>query len=113
MNNCLLRYNASSNKIFYYFQQTWLNLFSAVKVVPSNPCAEPSPRPKIYFFLLSTCTEEFISNSKIIWFLPNPLPTEKIPFLSNPIPYPEYLYSSISTFLVKRTGPNKKFSSVR
>ena len=35
------------------------------------------------------------------------VPTEKKSFLSNPIPYTEYLYLSISTFLVKLTDPNK------
>ena len=50
---------------------------------------------------------------KIITFLPNPVPeNEKLPCLSNPIPYPEYLYLSISAFLVKVTPPNKQFSNV-
>ena len=49
---------------------------------------------------------------KTIQFLPDPFPTEKVLFLSNPIPYPEYLYLSISTFLVKLTARNKTFSSV-
>ena len=40
--------------------------FSAVNVVLSNPCAEPSPRIRISFFLLSTCTEELIPTPKII-----------------------------------------------
>ena len=49
----------------------------------------------------------------IITFLPvTPLGCEKNPFLSNPIPYPEYLHLSISTFLVNVTAPNKQFSSV-
>ena len=34
-----------------------------------------------------------ISAPKIITFLPNPLPNENSPFLSNPIPYPDYLYN--------------------
>ena len=37
---------------------------------------------------------------------------KKVPFLSNPMPYPECLYLSISTFLVKATAPNKQFSNV-
>ena len=41
-----------------------------------------------------------------------PLGCEKIPFLSNPISYPEYLNLSISAFSVKLTAPNKKISSV-
>ena len=86
--------------------------FPAVNVVSSNPCVGPSPRIKISFFLLLTCTEELISAPKIIQFVPNPLPTENFPFLSNPIPYPEYLYLSISTFLVKLTAPYTLFPNV-
>ena len=63
--------------------------------MPSNPCIGPSARIKIYFFLLSACTEELISTPKIIQFLPNPLPTENCPFLSNPIACPDYFYWSI------------------
>ena len=64
----------------------------------SNPYVGPSPRIRIYFFFLSTLTEKLISNPKIIHFLPNPLPIENSLFLSNLIPYPEYLYLSISFF---------------
>ena len=64
--------------------------FSAVDVVPSNPCVGHSPRIKIYFFLLSTCTEELYSKNYTV--STNPLPTETVPFLSNPIPYLEYLH---------------------
>ena len=53
------------------------------------------------------------TSTKVIQFLPNPLPTEKVPLLSNPVPCPEYLYISTSTvFLVKLTAPNKQFSIV-
>ena len=78
----------------------------------SNSCVGPSPRTKIYFFLLSTCTKKLMSTPKIIQFLLNPLPTEKVPFLPHPIPYLEYLYLSKSTFLFNVTAPNKQFSSV-
>ena len=55
-----------------------------------------------------------MSAPKIITFLPNPVPgNEKLLCLSNPISYPEYLYLSISAFLIRLTAPNKKFSSVR
>ena len=81
-------------------------------VVSYNPCVGPSPRIKIYFFLLSTCTEELLSSPKIIHFLPDPLPTEKFLFLSNPIPYSEYLYLSMSIFLVNLIAPNKQFSNL-
>ena len=72
---------------------------STVSVVLSNPCVGPSPRINIYFFLLTTCMEELISTPKIITFLPiPPLGNEKVPFLSNPMSYTEYLYLSISAF---------------
>ena len=58
--------------------------------------------------LLSACTELLISAPKILTFLPTPpLGCEKLPFESNPILYPEYLYLSISSFFVKVTAPNK------
>ena len=45
-----------------------------------------------------------MSNPKIITLQPNPpAKNEKVPRLSNPIPYPEYLYLSISAFLVDLT----------
>ena len=86
--------------------------FSAVKVC-SNPCVGPFPRTNMPFFLLSMCAEKLISAPKINTFWPNPPPgNEKLPLLSNPIPYPEYPYLSISAFLVKATAPNKQFFSV-
>ena len=60
--------------------------FYAVNVVLPNPCVGPLPRIKKYFFLSSTCTEELTSTPKIMQFLLNPLATENVPFLSNPIP---------------------------
>ena len=52
-----------------------------------NPCVGTLPRIKIYFPLWSMCTDELISNPKIITFLTT-LPTVKqcYPWLSNPIP---------------------------
>ena len=50
---------------------------------------------------------ELISTLKIIQFLPNQLPTENFPFLSNPMSHPKYLYLSSSLFPVKLTAPNK------
>ena len=45
-------------------------------------------------------------------FLPNLLPeNENLPFLSNPIPYPEYFYLSISAILIRPTAPNKQCAS--
>ena len=56
--------------------------------------------------LLLACTELVISAPKITTFLPSPpLRCEKVPFKSNSVPYPEYLYLSISAFLVNLTEP--------
>ena len=81
--------------------------FSVVSVLSSNLCEGTSMRIKIYFFLLSTFTEELISTLKIVTLQPNPpLGNENVPFQSNPIPYPEYLYLSLSAFLANLTAPN-------
>ena len=51
-----------------------------------------------------------MSTPKINTSWPCPPPgNEKLPLLSNPVPYPEYPYLSILAFLVKVTGPNKQF----
>ena len=64
-------------------------------------------------FLLSTCAEE-LKFTPTIYKLPanSPSGNEKSPLLSNPIPYPDYLYLSMSSFLVSLTAPNKQFSNV-
>ena len=41
---------------------------SAVNVISFSPCVGPSPRIKIPFPLLSTCTDELISTPKIMTF---------------------------------------------
>ena len=65
-----------------------------------------------YFFLLSTYTEELISTPKIAIFLPDsPVGNEKFTLIANPVPYPEYLYLSISAFFTNLTAPNKEFSN--
>ena len=57
--------------------------------------------------------DELMSTPKIITFLPNPVPgNEKRPCLSNPIPYPEYPFLSMSAFLGRLITPNKQFSCV-
>ena len=54
-----------------------------------------------------------MSTPKYIKFRPNQMAgNERLPFLLIPVPYPEYLYLSISAFLIKVTAPNKQFSSV-
>ena len=84
-------------------------IFSAVKV-RSNPCVDPLPSTNMSFPLLSISIEVLISAPKISTFWPNtPLVNEELDLLSKPIPYPEYLYLSMSTFLVKVTAPNKQF----
>ena len=51
--------------------------------------------------------------SKNYYILPNsPVVNESTPFISNPIPYPEYLYLLISTFSTNLTELNKEFPSV-
>ena len=67
----------------------------------------------MFFFLLSIWAEELMSAPKINTFWPNlPPGNEKLGLLSNPIPWPEYPYYSISAFLVNATAPNKQFFSV-
>ena len=67
-------------------------IFSAVSVCFS-PCAGPLPKIKISFFLLSIFVDELMTTPTVITFRPNPVPgNEKLPFLSNQMPYLEYLY---------------------
>ena len=37
---------------------------------------------------------------------------KKVAFISNRVPYPEYLYLSISTFFTNLTAPNKELHSI-
>ena len=54
-----------------------------------------------------------MSTPKITTSWPNPPPgNEKLVFLSNPMPQPEYPYLSMSAFLVNVTAPNKQYFSV-
>ena len=67
------------------------------------------PRTKILLVLLFACLELLKSAPKLTTFLPYPpLGCVKLHLESNPIPYPEYLYLSISAFLVNLTVPNKQ-----
>ena len=87
--------------------------FSVVIVVSPNPCVGSSPRIKIHNLLLSTCTEELLSAPTFITVLPNPpVVKEKIPFLSNLIPYPEELCISVSASLTNFPASNKEFPSL-
>ena len=79
----------------------------------SIPCLKPLPRTKMLLVLLLACAELLILAPKMITFLPYlPLGYEKVPLESNPIPYPEYLYISISAFFVNLTAPNRQLSKV-
>ena len=78
----------------------------------SNHWVGSLTRIKMSLFLLSVFVYELISTPKIITFSSISLPTEKDVLLSNPIPYPIYLYLWISAFLVNLTDPNKQFSNV-
>ena len=65
-----------------------MEYISALSVC-SSPCVRHLPKCKIFFFLLSIFVDELMSTPKIIKFRPNPIPEdEKLPCLSNPIPYP-------------------------
>ena len=65
------------------------------------------------FVLLLECVDLLNSAPKITTFLPYPpLGCEKPPLESNPIPYPECLYLSISAFFVNLTAPNRQFCKV-
>ena len=79
----------------------------------SIPCLKSLPRTKMLLVLLLACVELLKSASKIITFLPTPpLGCVKLHLESNPIPYPEYLYLSMSAFFVNLTVPNRQFSKV-
>ena len=79
----------------------------------SIPCVKSLPRTKMLLVLLFACLELLKSVTEIITFLAHPpLGCENLPLESNPIPYPEYLYLSISTFFVNLRAPNRQFSKV-
>ena len=72
---------------------------SADKVVSSNLCVGSLPKIKIYFFLLSICTDDLISTAKIMTFLPTlPAGKEYSERESNPIPQALYTYLHGSAF---------------
>ena len=60
---------------------------SANNVVSSYPCGGPIPRIKISFILLSIYTDELISTSKVMIFLPTlPSGNEISESESSPVP---------------------------
>ena len=86
--NVDLKQNAAFNlvKLIEYFA-------SAITTVSSNPCVWPSPRTKIYFFLLSICNDELLSTQKIIALLPqSKFGNEKSERELNSTLYPESRY---------------------
>ena len=81
--------------------------------MPFIPCTKALPNTNALFTLLLACTELLKSAPKIITFVPfHPLGCEKLPLESNAIPYPEYLYLSMSEFFVNLIAPNRQFSKV-
>ena len=62
--------------------------------------------------LLLACFEFSKQAPKIIFFPYPPLGCVKLLFEPNLIPYPKYLYLSISWFLVNLIEPNRQFSKV-
>ena len=78
-------------------------------VVSSKLCVGPLTVIRISFFLLLTCTDILISTPNIITSLTILLPSdnEKLSYSSNPIPFPEYLHLSKSSFLVNLKATNK------
>ena len=63
--------------------------------------------------LLFACLELLKSTPKIITFLPYPpLGCIKLPLESNPIPYPEFLYLSISAVFVNLRAPKRQLCKV-
>ena len=65
------------------------------------------------YILLLASVELLKSAPKKITLLPYPpLGCVKLPLESNPIPYPEYLYLSMSASFVNLTAPNRQFSKV-
>ena len=63
--------------------------------------------------LLLACLKLLKSALKIIKFLAYPpLGCVKLTYESNRIPYPDYLYLSISVFFVNLTAPNRQSSIV-
>ena len=83
-------------------------------MVSPNLSLRPLLRIKIDFLLLSLCTDELIPVPNIT-FLPNSLSldNEKLPWVLNPIPYPEYLYLPKSAFFTDLTAPNKKLTKIK
>ena len=65
---------------------------------------KPSTTIKIFF----SCYQDVQKNS----YVPNLLSTENLPPLSDPIPYQEYFYLSISAFLINLIAQNEEFSNV-
>lgn len=69
---------------------------STVNVVSSNPSVGHLPKIKISLILLSAYTEGLFSTSNINTFFPNQLTSDddKVPRISNLIPYLEWGYLS-------------------
>ena len=81
--------------------KSYSKFFLWVNLVSYNSWVGPLPRIKTSF-LLATYTDELMSATDTITFLPNPLQPDnkKLPRGSNPTLYLEYLHLSKSAFLV-------------
>ena len=80
INNCCFHYDEDFNKNFLCDLEKLIGYSgSAVITVSCNPCVGSLASTKISFFLLSICTDELLSTSKITRFLPqSKFGTEKV-----------------------------------
>ena len=79
----------------------------------SNPWVGPSPRIEISFFLLSICTDEFISTPKIMTFLPMLLSDNENSERNWILCCSLYLHLSGSAFLASLRDPKKQSFKVK
>ena len=111
-NNYLLYYNANLKTSFFLFSVKLIEyIFSAVSVW-SNTYVGPLPRIKIFFFYYQYPEMNSYLLQRLLHFHQLHCLLKKNIFLSDPMPYPEYLYLSISTFFLNVIAPNKQFSGV-
>ena len=100
----MLHYNAALKNFLLWSVKLMEYIFCALSLC-SNPCIGPLPKIKLSIFLLWIFVDELMSTPKKYYVSPNSvLGNEKRPSLSNPIPYPENPYLSISAFLVNLTA---------
>ena len=91
----------------YYLEKLIEPRASAVNVVSYNPCVGPFPIIKIYFSLLSICTDELKLTQKIMTSYLHYHQAIKI-LNTNQIQYHDHKFISGSAFLVNLTSPSKQ-----